>query len=878
MTYRPLLIFPTKKFTDRHGGPPPPERPKLPGAARQISRLEPLFSELESAFDRHAAELRDDPSGAEPDKVVVLETVGPVEDFYKAVEKTAGLQWLLDAEGDDFEPDEDFYFEEKGQRTEKHLPRRAYLVMSNKRGLDQLVALFRRFKEDRENVRFARGQGRWRYMFQQLHDIRFWGPQDRLEGTGILEDWQALTDEGSERIRTEVELWFRKAPASRRAAEQSVKRLIRALNGDILSSCVIDEIRYHALLAEIPIGHLESLVGFRDVELVKCDHVMYLRPQSRIVTGLTYEQPEEDTTTHRQGSPAGEPVVALLDGLPLTKHKLLDGRLVIDDPDDYSATYEVRHRRHGTAMASLIIHGDLAGEQERSLLRPVYTRPIMSPVPGMDDERVPADTLVVDLFHRAVHRIFSKEGIDEAICPSIRVINLSVADWSRPFMGSMSPWARLLDYLSFKYAVLFVVSAGNYHEIELGNDGGEPAKMKPDKREEAVLCALQDAALRRQLLSPAEAINAITVGALHADKTEDDHTGPAWHVVDPYSSQGMPSPLNAQGPGFRGAVKPEVLANGGRQLFRVPIGHASEPVLKALDTPQRPGQRVAAAGSQPGRLDGTIFSRGTSNACALVTRAAADIYEVVQDLRNDPSFLRLQLQYSHLEAAVVKALLVHSTSWGSTRDVIEKRIGDRLDKSKRVLTRLLGYGSLSPERVEGCTEERATLIGCDFIKKDQAHRYAIPLPPALGGWRGMRRLVVTLAWLSPIAAAHQRYRRARLWFEPYGDTERVRRKFTRKENDAIELLGLKRKDVDTKVARRGTIQHEVFEGERATSFPDDAELHIQVNCSEDAGTLQFSVPYSLVVTLEVAEGVGISIYDEVRQKLQPKVRVEPARQ
>ena len=45
---------------------------------------------------------------------------------------------------------------------------------------------------------------------------------------------------------------------------------------------------------------------------------------------------------------------------PLTRHQLLDGRIDLDDPDDYESAYLASERFHGTMMASLICHGDLA--------------------------------------------------------------------------------------------------------------------------------------------------------------------------------------------------------------------------------------------------------------------------------------------------------------------------------------------------------------------------------------------------------------------------------------------------------------------------------------------------------------------------------------
>ena len=45
--------------------------------------------------------------------------------------------------------------------------------------------------------------------------------------------------------------------------------------------------------------------------------------------------------------------------MPLTNHAALRGRLVVDDPDNLAEKYHVGEHLHGTAMASLIAHGEL---------------------------------------------------------------------------------------------------------------------------------------------------------------------------------------------------------------------------------------------------------------------------------------------------------------------------------------------------------------------------------------------------------------------------------------------------------------------------------------------------------------------------------------
>ena len=84
----------------------------------------------------------------------------------------------------------------------------------------------------------------------------------------------------------------------------------------------------------------------------------------------------------------------------------------------------------------------------------------------------------------------------------------------------MSPWGRLLDYLAERFGILFVVSAGNIFgplpvSAFTGKTELEAATMAD--RQKAILNALDSQRSQRTLLSPAEALNVITVGAWYED-------------------------------------------------------------------------------------------------------------------------------------------------------------------------------------------------------------------------------------------------------------------------------------------------------------------------------------------------------------------------
>jgi hypothetical protein len=533
--------------------------------------------------------------------------------------------------------------------------------------------------------------------------------------------------------------------------------------------------------------------------------------------------------------------------------------LIIDDPDGYESDAPAQHRMHGTSMASLVVHGELDAA-ELPLPRRVYCRPILVPQVSARSsaEHIPDGVLPVDLIHRAVRRLFEGERATEAQAPEIRIVNLSVGDPSRAFLHSLSPWARLLDWLSYKYGVLFIVSAGNHADaIDLDLSRTAWPSADAQAREAAILGALKANARNRRVLSPAESINALTVGAAHADTCSQ---GPraAYHC-DPFPTRSLASPISANGLGFRRALKPEILMPGGRQIYEEAVGTGSPNIrLVPLQTYGPPGQKTAVPSSVAGEWDKTLWFRGTSNAAALATRLGAQLFEVLEALRSQSDGSALHPRY---DAVLLKALLVHGARWAEAGDrmrgLFKPEVGGH--KIKELTGRFLGYGLVDPNRALGCTERRATLLGFGSLTNGEAHAFALPLPSDLSGTGGLRRLTITLAWFTPIAANQQRYRNAQLWFG----------------TDASDLIGVGRgpNGYDDDSVKRGTVQHEVFEGEKARAFADGDAVRIQVNCREDAPGLDDVIDYGLVVSIEVGEDVPVAVYQQIRQGLRAAVQV-----
>lgn len=857
MAERPLLVLPAPEAIDPPRGGGGAGAIRKPSRDTQVGRFNPVFQRLRRALDGGASgamELRDDPSSLAPDRVIVFEIAGSIGDFANAVARVPGLEFMAEYETEE-PPDELFAVKDsrKGRadevREDRDVPGRFYLAMPTTGAFSDLLGLWERWSR---GERLGRGYTPFEHVFSQLRALRPWGAEDRVLAETI-EYWQNEVARHPDRaVRTEVELWYHGDERKRREASAELARHVGAAGGEIIHESIIGEIAYHGALIDIPAQSISALAGRQNVHLALADEVMFLRPQSALVNDLDPDSIDEPSVGERaDATPSREPIAALLDGVPLQGHALLRDRLRLDDPDDMERLAVVSGRVHGTAMSSLIVHGDLnAGESP--LDRPLYVRPIMF-APANGRERTDGDRLLIDTIHRAVLRIKGSEG-EEAAAPSVFIVNLSIGDRRRPFTRTVSPLARLLDYLAERYGLLFLVSGGNVPDpVALAefDTWSDFENADPVHRERAMLEALNSTKHERTMLSPAEAVNALTIGAQHHDQV--DPRPRAATAVDPFDDHELPNPSSALGLGYRRTIKPEIYLPGGREHVR--MGRSGGGIEVRFDSPGRIFGLSAAApdSAGQGRLTRTALSDGTSSATALATRAAHRIFDSLMDRDGGSLLADMPAEYY---AVVVKALLVHRARWNGKCDLLAEICGPadgrRFVERAENVSRFMGFGVPSVLEAMECASNRATLVGFGALEPDEAHRYRIPLPGSLERVTDPRALTVSLAWFSPVRARHQSYRCVRLEAAP------------EKPKVALGVDRFKGQPADASI-KKGTIFHERFHGDRAVPFSDDGHLALKVWCKEDAGGVSGTVRYGFAVTIETES--TIQVYEEIRQRM-----------
>lgn len=862
MAQRPIILFGQPKKADRSrrgGGSPTFQRPTH---SRQTERLTPIMSALQNTV----ATLKTSPMGIEAEKTLVFDVVGSADSFYTAVKNLGNdAEWIFDMP-EEFAASEDFYVIKENKKThervrddsKKTLGGKVYCVLSNTRAMEEILSLWKSYSRDK-GTEFPNGKTGLRDVFDSLENISFWGYKQRIEETGILERWKEdLADASLGDVKCEFELFYRCDASKRTRSEQELKSNIEALGGRVLGVSVIPEIAYHAVLASVPRTVAESIInGDHNISIATAEQIMFFRPVGQEAIIPKENSFDGDFAIPSANGIGGDPVIALFDGLPQENHPYLKGRLVVDDPDSYATGYVVDARKHGTAMASMIALGDLS-KIDNVVSRKIYVRPIMKPTPWLDGdyiEQMPEDSLLVDKIHLAVRRLFEGE---EAVAPNIKVINLSIGLEYRQFDRIISPMARLLDWLSFKYKVLFIVSAGNHADsINTGMTFSDFSNGDKKVRDKAIIAHMNAQKRNLRLLSPAESINALTVGSTFEDASAFVEN--AAQILP--CSDGIVAASSAVGTGMNNAVKPDIVFPGGRNCVRENIRDGfGGTIVDWQNTPMRePGIAAAAPNGK------VSYTFGTSNSTALVTHEADRCYDTLLDVF---SAAEENVPFDYL-ALLIKAMLVHGAEWGPLTDVyanalnLYKKDGKTISHQdcSRQLYRYFGYGRPNINRAIECAKNRITLIGFGKLKNGEALTYDLPLPFNFSTAKVCRRLTATLAYFSPIISTRQKYRVAQCWFNI--------------ENAKENLLD-SRVDVDWQAAVRGSLQHEIFENDDRVVWDENEAIKIKVNCRGDAvKKFDDAIPYALMVSFEIKNAIDIDVYTKVAERIATKVKPNP---
>ena len=488
-------------------------RPRGTGRRGQGERFRREFERLENALARDdaALELRRDPFGIAPERALVFVTAVPIGDFARAA-RLVGLEVLSEIElDDDYDLPDDLIAGHPGAVSPT-----LYATMPTQEAFDQLLRLWRRYQEDRDaERRFAP----WWRLFDMLAELRPWGPEDRLSADDRTELGNRLPFDDDAEVKLELEHWPAQNLDRLGQWRRETEAKVAALGGHVIDRSAIHEgsFVYDAMLVGLAAGDVRAMLDNPAAPdgLTTLDGLQFVLPQTFAQSLPAHSQPSDvDLEDLENFDPASPFRALLLDGTPIAGHRSLDGGVAIEDVHDLVERSPVATRRHATAMASLILRGDLESDGHPVLDSRLLAIPLL--VDTEDGATSPDDRLFVDLVHSALQRAFRG---DDPLVPDAFVVNFSIGIHGSHFAGRISSLARLLDWWSSEAGILFVVSAGNVQQdlqIPDMTVGGFEGLSLPERREH-VRAAQRRQRYERTLLAPSEALNVLTIGAASLD-------------------------------------------------------------------------------------------------------------------------------------------------------------------------------------------------------------------------------------------------------------------------------------------------------------------------------------------------------------------------
>lgn len=859
MVERPILRFPNPDSAVRlKKGPNRQPRPSGPDRTRQGERFQATFDKIEAALSNSdsLATLRQDPTGIAPERALVFVTSGKISNFAK-VAREAGLEVVSEEDLEAIEEDPEGY-----QPTDASKPptRTLYATIPTIESLQSMLSLWGAYQG---GVAPPRGASPWWALFTHLVELRPWGPQDRLgqDARVVIEDRLAFKSD-DDPVVIEFEIWPTANLSKQTRWRAELEQRVADWEGKILDRSSISEVgfAYVALLAELPAGSVRAMLTNPSEQdgLATLEGVQFILPQT---IGQALPETSNALTVESVVLKAFDldaPIrAALIDGTPVAAHQALDGGVVIEDMHDLVRLSLVAQRSHATAMASLILRGDLLADSAPLMDTRLISVPILTD--GDNGANSVGDRLFVDVVHTTLMRLV---GTEDPVAPDVFVVNFSIGVRDSHFSGRISALARLLDWWAAREGLLFVVSAGNVGHLSLpGTKMSDVEDLSIASRRASAMRAIRDVVFSRTLLAPAESLNALTVGAVSLDLAESNPPQQAGILRLEEKGEYVPQITSALGLGFRRSIKPDLVEAGGCIEVRA-ISSGDSVSLQAPRSSSRTGLVVAS----PSNTKETQRNRGTSPAAALVTRSILRAAEALTGHGGPYEGRELGRREN---ALLTKALAINAARWPQDAfdlytDELEHIGSKRYQRAKEEVCRRYGYGYLDSALMRESPTAGVTVVGLGSLRKDGAQVFRMPVPPSLSGERLPRSMSVTLAWFSSVNAARAQYRLAAL--EAFALSE------DGDEDDKRWGFDMETAALDSNIIKRGTVWSRRLKGRIQTipEFADDADIAIRVQCRDASGgglSQDEDIMFAVAVTLQVETEVQFDIHQEVEQGL-----------
>lgn len=542
--------------------------------------------------------------------------------------------------------------------------------------------------------------------------------------------------------------------------------------------------------------------------------------------------------------------VCILDTGVNNNHKLILPYMPIPGTTVNSSWGTQDKNGHGTNMAGVILYNDLkrylitnAPFELNHTIESVKIIEPSSPMPT----RV---TLYGSITEQA-------ELLPEISNPTVkRIYCMAIIDPTSGFNdGQPSSWSAAVDKISAEGKKrLFIISGGNVEEGELKTSG------------------YPNACLNKSIEDPAQAWNALTVGAYSIDSTIQP--GRETKGYYPVAQYGELSPYSSTSNEWKTQwpIKPEVVCDGGN------VASDGTNFIQGMDELSK----LTLSKDINRRLFDTIWA--TSAATAQCSYISAE----------------LMAAYPSMRPETLRALIVHSARW-TTQMINQFGVPDTKTQGRKNLLRTCGYGVPNLEIAKDTLNNRVNMIVEGELqpyekkqgsspKMKEMHLHTLPWPESVLQTleNKMVKVRVTLSYFIEPGPGQKgwknkyRYSSCGLRFDMKRPNETLKQ-FQQRINNLMRdddyqntsttennwYLGSKNRDV-------GSIHSDVWE-DTAINLAQSGIIAVYpvVGWWRERTTLKkynSKIPYSLVVTIETP-GENVDLYTPIMTKIASKVTV-----
>lgn len=574
----------------------------------------------------------------------------------------------------------------------------------------------------------------------------------------------------------------------------------------------------------------QLLLNHRDVRMVD------LIP----ATGISVQQLNRDINELPRDIPSptiGASRICILDSGINANHPLLRPAMA-ESASFVDEEGETDLAGHGTAVAGVVLYGDVEACNEGNFWRPqfwLYNGKVMKKCPQTGNAVYNEHSLEASLTQAVEHFV-------ELGC---RIFNLSLGNSNAPYDGMhVRGLAYILDVLSRRHNILFVVSTGNFCGSE---NPAVPVNSWRDEYPEYLL------AEQSSIIDPAPAMSVLTVGSIaRHNATVDTQRFPEIYQLSP-ASENQPSPFTRHGPSVKGAFKPDLVATGGN--LACPMRH--------VDSQWRQIERGLGVLTFNHEFVGnTIFKEvsGTSLAAPYITHLAG----------------RLLNEYPASSANLIRAMLVNQAYLPKeVATTFSENFRNAYKEDKSTLHRdvardVAGYGAVNEGELFRSSDNTVVLISEQSIEKDSCQFFELPLPADfLRKTLSTRELTVTLAYSPAVRTTRIEYLATQISFRLVKGTslDEVQKYFNQASKTDVESRNddaVSNRDISAQQRSRGTVQSSRWTFRKRNPKEKWFVVVIRQDREWNHPDVLEEEPYALVVTVADRDNENAQLYSQIQ--------------